>query len=153
MYNTLIAGGLLALRLAPQKFGAPWAPPFRAFVAAIAFYFACNVFLLVAPLLPPERGFRPYQSLPYWVCASPFPLSPLSPCSLSARCCFADADNGACQAHPVMGLSISLVGTAYWYGSFVWAPRRGGYALEKQLVVNEDGVPRNVFVKVAVDEL
>lgn len=67
VYNTLIAGGLLAARLSPLRFGVSWAPPFRAFIAAIAFYFACNVFLLVAPLLPPERGFQPYQSLPYWV--------------------------------------------------------------------------------------
>lgn len=65
VYNTLIPGAILLRRLAPHKFLRTWAPPFRAFGIAVALYFLGNVFLLLAPLLPPERGFHIYEHLPY----------------------------------------------------------------------------------------
>ena len=60
---------MLLRRLAPHAFAGEWAPPFRAFSTALILYFAGNVLLVVAPLLPPERGFQVYEHLPYWVCA------------------------------------------------------------------------------------
>ncbi|CAK5272707.1 unnamed protein product [Mycena citricolor] len=49
--------------------------------------------------------------------------------------------------HAVVAMSLGLVGVAYWYVWSVWLPRRGGYALEREWVVQEDGVPRWVFRK------
>ncbi|KAK7046478.1 high affinity methionine permease [Favolaschia claudopus] len=47
--------------------------------------------------------------------------------------------------HPLVALSVSLLGGAYWYIWSVWLPRRGKYMLERVWVLQEDGVPRWVF--------
>lgn len=57
------------------------------------------------------------------------------------------------QAHAAAGLSIALIGAAYWWAKFVWAPRRGGYRLYTRKVVGEDGVPRKVLTKASRAEL
>ncbi|KAJ6612557.1 APC amino acid permease [Mycena sp. CBHHK59/15] len=51
--------------------------------------------------------------------------------------------------HAVVALSVSLIGVAYWYVWSVWLPRRRGYALERVWVLQDDGVPRCVFRRVA----
>jgi hypothetical protein len=46
---------------------------------------------------------------------------------------------------------VILLGTGYWY---VWGkvlPRRGGYKLVRESVVQEDGISRQVFLKVRDD--
>lgn len=140
VYNTLIAGGLLWARVVPKYFHSTWSPPFRAPLAAIAFFFACSSFLLLAPFAPPEHGFRVYKRLPYWVC--------LSTCATQQ-----EADEvGTYQIHATTGLSISFIGAAYWLGKFVWAPRRGGYRLDSKRVVGEDGVPRKVLIRISIAE-
>lgn len=69
IFNTLIPAALLLVRLAPERFAPAkdWLPPFRTPLVALALYFAGNLLLVVAPLLPPERGFEVYAHLPYWV--------------------------------------------------------------------------------------
>lgn len=51
------------------------------------------------------------------------------------------------QLHAVVALSVSLLGAAYWYVWGVWLPRRRGYALERVWVLQDDGVPRWVFLR------
>ncbi|KAF8518435.1 high affinity methionine permease [Hysterangium stoloniferum] len=64
--NTAISGGLLWLYLSP--FGkSHWNPPYRAGVPAVTLFLLSNVFLLVAPLIPPNPNFRLYEFLPYWI--------------------------------------------------------------------------------------
>lgn len=46
--------------------------------------------------------------------------------------------------------AISIIGIGYWYAWSVWLPRRGGYALRREWVVQKDGVGRGVFVKTPV---
>jgi len=48
----------------------------------------------------------------------------------------------------VVCFCVSGLGVAYWYVYWRYLPRRGGYKLEKVFVLQEDGVSRNVFVKV-----
>lgn len=64
--NTLVSFGLLLL-YTPLYRDRKWDPPFRAPKFAIIAFFLCNVFLVVAPLMPPVPGSRTYEHLPYWV--------------------------------------------------------------------------------------
>ena len=36
----------------------------------------------------------------------------------------------------------------YWFIVFRWIPRRNGYVLKQVTVVQDDGVPRNVFRRI-----
>ncbi|KAJ7245653.1 APC amino acid permease [Mycena haematopus] len=51
-------------------------------------------------------------------------------------------------AHVVVTLAASQLGVLYWAVWAVWLPRRNGYALKREWRVQEDGVPRFVFVRV-----
>ena len=44
-----------------------WAPPVRATLPVVTFFFLSNLFLVIAPLVPPESGPSVYDNLPYWV--------------------------------------------------------------------------------------
>ncbi|KZV99465.1 amino acid transporter, partial [Exidia glandulosa HHB12029] len=66
--NTAISGGLLLLYLNPKRAQErEWNPPFRAGLPAVAFFFAANLFLTFAPLVPPAPDSQPYKTLPYWL--------------------------------------------------------------------------------------
>lgn len=52
------------------------------------------------------------------------------------------------QLHVVVCLSIAFLGVVYWYVWCVYLPRRNGYTLEREVVIQEDGVSRSVFQKV-----
>ncbi|KAI0084673.1 amino acid/polyamine transporter I, partial [Irpex rosettiformis] len=52
--------------------------------------------------------------------------------------------------HVSQGFVIALIGMIYWYVNFRWLPRRGGYAIIRERIVQEDGVSRNVMKKVPV---
>ena len=71
-----ISGGLLYIHLPdswlPKTLQAlhmsyNWHPPFRAWSPVVLFFFVSNVFLVAVPLIPPARGYRVYDHLPYWV--------------------------------------------------------------------------------------
>ena len=72
LINMLVSLGLLYLHT-PLRFKlsptlhARWAPPFRAWTPVVAAFFLSNVFLVLAPLVPPAPGFKVYENLPYWV--------------------------------------------------------------------------------------
>ncbi|EKM56614.1 uncharacterized protein PHACADRAFT_172270 [Phanerochaete carnosa HHB-10118-sp] len=69
LINTLVSGGLLLLHIPSIGLDKSykWSPPFQTYLHVIAFFFASNLFLVFAPLVPPAPGFKPYQSLPYWL--------------------------------------------------------------------------------------
>jgi len=69
LINALVSGGLLLLHIPSLGLNRSykWSPPFRAYLPIIAFFFVSNLFLAFAPLVPPAPGFKPYQSLPYWL--------------------------------------------------------------------------------------
>jgi hypothetical protein len=50
----------------------------------------------------------------------------------------------------VVAISASLLGVAYWAIWAVWLPKRNGYELKREWVLQDDGVSRFVFVKVPV---
>ncbi|GJJ14912.1 hypothetical protein Clacol_009182 [Clathrus columnatus] len=66
LVNAVIAGGLIWLYLSP--YGTQnWQPPFRAGLTVVIAFFLSNIFLSVAPLIPPTPEFSLYEYLPYWV--------------------------------------------------------------------------------------
>jgi len=44
---------------------------------------------------------------------------------------------------------VSLFGISYWYVWSIWLPKKKGYTLKREWVVQEDGVSRFAFRKVA----
>jgi hypothetical protein len=64
--DLFVSGGLLWLYVSPSR-DCDWDPPFRAGIPIIIFFLLSNVFLVVAPLIPPAPEFVLYKHLPYWV--------------------------------------------------------------------------------------
>ena len=48
---------------------------------------------------------------------------------------------------------IASVGAAYWFVVFVWLPRKHHYELYREVVLQDDGVSRNVFRKIQATEI
>jgi len=47
--------------------------------------------------------------------------------------------------HVFMVYFISLTGVAYWYASCIWLPKKQGYRLERDWILQADDVSRYVF--------
>jgi hypothetical protein len=99
------------------------------------FFFLSNAFLIVVPLVPPSAGSEPYESpiLRKWSQWSRFLL---------------DVDGP--QSHVVIALFVGLLGVIYWFIVFKWIPGRNGYKLKQVTVIQDDGVPRNVFRQIPI---
>ncbi|KAK6438124.1 methionine permease [Oleoguttula sp. CCFEE 5521] len=63
--NTFVALGLIWLYTHRTAFN--WNPPFRATLPVVVFFFLSNVYLVVAPFIPPDNGQSIYETLPYWL--------------------------------------------------------------------------------------
>ncbi|KAJ7600512.1 APC amino acid permease [Mycena floridula] len=53
-------------------------------------------------------------------------------------------------SHAVASIGASLLGVIYWYIWSIWLPRRKGYKLERDSVLQDDGVSRYVFRHVPI---
>jgi amino acid transporter len=113
--NVFVAAGLIWVYLHRAEY--QWDPPFKATLPVVVFFLLSNIYLVVAPFVPPEDGDAVYKDLPYYL-------------------------------HCVVGIGIILAGGVYWVFWAVLLPRLGGYRLERQVVVSNDGWTRNVFVHV-----
>jgi hypothetical protein len=65
--NAAISAGLIYVYMFRSS---DWNPPFRAPLLVTVFFLLSNVFLSVAPLVPPLPGHQVYESLPYYVRAA-----------------------------------------------------------------------------------
>ncbi|KAE8449545.1 hypothetical protein EG329_008154 [Mollisiaceae sp. DMI_Dod_QoI] len=68
--NVFVAGGLIHLYLHPfsiHRSPSTWAPPFRATLPIAIFFLLSNIYLVVAPFVPPSAGQNVYQHLPYYL--------------------------------------------------------------------------------------
>ncbi|KAK5655204.1 hypothetical protein OQA88_6103 [Cercophora sp. LCS_1] len=63
--NTFVAGGLIHLYLNRKAWN--WNPPISATLPVVIFFLLSNIYLVVAPFVPPEDGQNVYESLPYWI--------------------------------------------------------------------------------------
>jgi hypothetical protein len=114
-----------------------WNPPFVAPKPIIIIFFFSNLFLVTVPFFPPSGG-RTYVHLVYWVSAIEFEF----------LCSHLDIDYLYYQAHPVGGFVVSIFGVSYWYVWCRWLPKRNGYELEREEVLQQDGISRFIFKKV-----
>ncbi|CAH02514.1 Mup1p [Kluyveromyces lactis] len=65
--NFFISAGLLWIHWERKKGRTMWDPPIKAGIPVIAFFMLANLYLIVAPYIPPSNGESVYQSLPYWI--------------------------------------------------------------------------------------
>lgn len=66
--NVFVAGALVHLYLHPTAAHRPrWAPPFRATLPVTIFFLLSNIYLVVAPFVPPDEGQSIYESIPYYL--------------------------------------------------------------------------------------
>ncbi|KAH6995142.1 amino acid/polyamine transporter I [Ilyonectria destructans] len=63
--NTFVAAGLVHLYL--NRAAWKWNPPISASLPVIVFFMLSNIYLVIAPFVPPEDGQNVYESLPYWI--------------------------------------------------------------------------------------
>ncbi|KAB5525515.1 amino acid/polyamine transporter I [Coniochaeta sp. 2T2.1] len=63
--NCFVAGGLLYLYIYRVKW--QWNPPMSATMPVVIFFLLSNIYLVVAPFVPPEGEDNVYESLPYWL--------------------------------------------------------------------------------------
>ncbi|GAB0132998.1 hypothetical protein EsDP_00001418 [Epichloe bromicola] len=114
--NVFVAAALIHLhrRRAERR----WNPPLRATLPVAVFFLLSNIYLVVAPFVPPEDGQQGvYDSLPYWI-------------------------------HCVVGFGVLLAGGVYWLIWAVILPRIGGYELVQETFFDEmDGWERSRFYK------
>ncbi|KAI5835476.1 amino acid transporter [Schizophyllum commune Tattone D] len=113
--NVFVAGGLVHLYLHRDEYN--WNPPTRATLPVTIFFLLSNIYLVVAPYVPPETPDQNiYESLPYWL-------------------------------HCVVGTGIILAGGVYWLIWAKLLPWWGGYTLKKETFISSDGWSRSVFLK------
>lgn len=63
--NCFVAAGLIHLYLNREAW--KWSPPISATLPVVVFFLLSNIYLVVAPFVPPEEGQNIYESLPYWL--------------------------------------------------------------------------------------
>jgi Amino acid permease len=63
--NAFVAAGLLYLYLPNSKI--EWSPPFRASWPVALLFLLSNIYLVIAPFIPPNDGQNVYESLPYYL--------------------------------------------------------------------------------------
>ncbi|KKZ61967.1 hypothetical protein EMCG_03524 [[Emmonsia] crescens] len=63
--NTFVAGGLIHLYLNRAKYN--WNPPVSATLPVIIFFLLSNLYLVIAPFVPPEGDQNVYDELPYYL--------------------------------------------------------------------------------------
>ncbi|KAI0694579.1 amino acid permease-domain-containing protein [Cerioporus squamosus] len=114
--NIFVAGGLVHLYLNRDKYN--WHPPLRATLPVTVFFLLSNIYLAIAPYIPPDTPDQNiYEDLPYYL-------------------------------HCVVGTGIILAGGVYWLVWARLLPWLGGYKLHKETFVQRDGWTRSVFVKI-----
>ncbi|PHH79783.1 hypothetical protein CDD80_3776 [Ophiocordyceps camponoti-rufipedis] len=114
--NVFVAGALI--HLYRNRHSWQWNPPLKASLPIVIFFLLSNIYLVVAPFVPPENdGQVIYQNLPYWI-------------------------------HCVVGFGVILAGGLYWLVWAVLLPKLGRYELVRETVVDKlDGWERTVFIK------
>ncbi|EEP77623.1 conserved hypothetical protein [Uncinocarpus reesii 1704] len=64
--NALVSAGLIHIYLRPARYPT-WSPAIRATLPVVAFFFISNVYLAVAPFVPPPKVDNVYEHLPYYI--------------------------------------------------------------------------------------
>ncbi|ODH51486.1 hypothetical protein GX48_02354 [Paracoccidioides brasiliensis] len=118
--NVFVTAGLIHIYMFPSRYP-DWAPTIRAGRPISFFFLVSNIFLVVAPYLPPpDKKHNVYTHLPYYI-------------------------------HCVVGLGIFAVGTIYWIFWAVLFPWVGRYRLLEETVIAPDGWSRQIITHVPIN--
>ncbi|KAK3372991.1 amino acid permease-domain-containing protein [Lasiosphaeria ovina] len=63
--NTFLSAGLIYMYFHRVSYN--WYPPVSATLPVVVFFMLSNIYLIIAPFVPPEDGQNIYESLPYWI--------------------------------------------------------------------------------------
>jgi hypothetical protein len=63
--NFFVASGLIYIYMNRAKFN--WNPPISATLPVVVIFALANLYLIVAPFVPPSDGNNVYETLPYWL--------------------------------------------------------------------------------------
>jgi hypothetical protein len=63
--NVFVAAGLAWLYLHKEQYN--WNPPIKATLPVTIFFLLSNIYLVVAPFVPPSDGNSVYETLPYYL--------------------------------------------------------------------------------------
>ncbi|PGH04638.1 hypothetical protein AJ79_07035 [Helicocarpus griseus UAMH5409] len=119
--NMFVSAGLIHIYMFPTRYP-DWSPTIRASRPVTVFFLLSNVFLAVAPYIPPpDKEHNVYTHLPYYT-------------------------------HCVVGLCIFALGAMYWVFWAVISPWFGSYRLAGERVVAPDGWSRKVITRVPLRE-
>ncbi|WEW59531.1 methionine permease [Emydomyces testavorans] len=115
--NALVSAGLLHIYLQPARYPT-WSPGIRATLPVVIFFFLSNVYLAVAPFLPPPKKEQNiYQHLPYYI-------------------------------HCLAGLAIFALGALYWVVWAKVLPWMGEYRLDEGTTIGRDGWSRKILHRI-----
>ncbi|EZF30949.1 high-affinity methionine permease [Trichophyton mentagrophytes] len=115
--NVLVAAGLMHIYLRPSKYPG-WAPGIRATLPVTGFFLVSNIYLTVAPFLPPPNPKdNIYAYLPYY-------------------------------SHCVAGLSVFVIGAIYWVVWAKLLPCMKVYEIAEHSFEEENGATRMVAVRI-----
>lgn len=64
--NVFVSGGLIYIYLNRSRFPS-WSPGIKATLPVTIFFFLSNVYLAIAPYIPPDAGESVYKDLPYYL--------------------------------------------------------------------------------------
>ncbi|PGH10252.1 hypothetical protein GX51_00007 [Blastomyces parvus] len=117
--NIFVSAGLMHIYLFPKRYP-DWSPTVRASRPITFFFLLSNVFLAVAPYLPPpDKEHNVYAHLPYYI-------------------------------HCVVGLGIFAVGAIYWLFWAALLPWIGRYRLVEEIVIAPDGWSRQIITRLPI---
>ncbi|KAM5459681.1 methionine permease [Microsporum canis] len=115
--NVLVSAGLMHIYLRPSKYPG-WAPGIRATLPVTIFFLVSNIYLTVAPFLPPPNPKdNVYVYLPYY-------------------------------SHCVAGLSVFVIGAIYWVVWAKFLPWLKVYNIAEHPLEENNGAVRTVAVRV-----
>ncbi|CEP63494.1 Mup1p LALA0_S08e03752g [Lachancea lanzarotensis] len=121
--NLAISVGLLWIYWQRRQKKIEWNPKIKAGVFVTGFFALSNIYLVVAPYVPPSnKGEEVYKSLPYWT-------------------------------HNVVTWGIFAIGAVYWLVWSQVLPKVGNYELVSTEVVGEDGFWRKKIIKRKLDDV
>ncbi|SCU81408.1 LANO_0B02982g1_1 [Lachancea nothofagi CBS 11611] len=121
--NLAVSAGLLWLYWQRRQGKITWNPPIKAGVVVTTFFMLSNVYLVVAPYIPPTTGGETvYKSLPYWT-------------------------------HCVVTWGIFAIGALYWLTWAHILPKIGNYELVDIELLGDDGFWRKKIIKKQLGDL
>lgn len=65
--NVFVGGGLVYIYLTKEKNFPTWSPGIKATLPVAIFFTLSNVYLVIAPYIPPSDGQSVYEELPYFL--------------------------------------------------------------------------------------